>query len=102
MSGPVLALGNSSLVNSNHCEWGINFEIHINELKYVCGFLSIQNIYLVEKWENRWEAYVIMSYFHSLIHIIPKGEVGALKPVKPVKLFYWPFQGGASFVARFC
>ena len=53
MSGPVLALGNSSLVNSNHCEWGINFEIHINELKYVCGFLSIQNIYLVEKWENR-------------------------------------------------
>ena len=39
------------------------------------------------------------KYLRVLIHIWIKGEVGAVKPVKPYsKIFYWPFQGGTSFV----
>ena len=39
-----------------------------------------------------------------LIHIWTKGEVGApLKRFKPSSLiFYWPFQGGTSFVDLLC
>ena len=39
-----------------------------------------------------------------LIHIWTKGEVGAqLSRFKPSsKIFYWPFQGGASFVDHLC
>ena len=35
-----------------------------------------------------------------LIHIWTKGEVSA--PCPPVKYFYWPFQGGTSFVEHLC
>ena len=40
------------------------------------------------------------EHLYVLIHIWTKGEVGApwnrLKP--SIKMFYWPFQGDASFV----
>ena len=44
------------------------------------------------------------KYLCVLIHIWIKGEVGAVKPVSALQLkyFYWPFQGGSSFVDRFC
>ena len=43
------------------------------------------------------------KYLCVLIHIWTKGEVGAVKPIKPpVKYFYWPFQGGTSFVDHSC
>ena len=39
------------------------------------------------------------KYLCVLIHIWINGEVGTVKPVKPSsKIFYWPFQGGTSFV----
>ena len=38
-----------------------------------------------------------------LIHIWIKGEVGALNRFKPSsKIFYWPFQGGTSFMDLLC
>ena len=38
-----------------------------------------------------------------LIHIWTKGEVGVPLNLKPSsKIFYWPFQGGASFVDHLC
>ena len=44
------------------------------------------------------------KYLCVLIHIWIKGEVGAplnwFKP--PSKIFYWPFQGGTSFVDLLC
>ena len=44
------------------------------------------------------------KYLCVLIHIWIKGEVGApLKRLKPSsKIFYWPFQGGTSFVDLLC
>ena len=39
------------------------------------------------------------KYLCVLIHIWIKGEVGA---VKLGKIFYWPFQGGTSFVDLLC
>ena len=44
------------------------------------------------------------KYLCVLIHIWIKGEVGApLNQFKPSsKIFYWPFQGGASFVYLLC
>ena len=45
----------------------------------------------------------IFKYLCILIHIWIKGEVGAVKPFKPSsKIFYWPFQGGTSFVDLLC
>ena len=42
------------------------------------------------------------KYLCVLIHIWIKGEVGAVRLVKPSsKIFYWPFQGG-SFVDLLC
>ena len=39
------------------------------------------------------------KYLYVLIHIWTKGEVGTVKPVLALqKIFYWPFQGGTSFV----
>ena len=44
------------------------------------------------------------KYLCVLIHIWIKGEVGApLNRFKPSsKMFYWPFQGGTSFVDLLC
>ena len=44
------------------------------------------------------------KYLCVLIHIWIKGEVGApLNRFKPSsKIFYWPFQGGTSFVDLLC
>ena len=44
------------------------------------------------------------KYLCVLIHIWIKGEVGApLNRFKPSsKIFYWPFQGGSSFVDLLC
>ena len=44
------------------------------------------------------------KYLYVLIHIWMKGEVGTpLNPFKPSsKIFYWPFQGGTSFVDLLC
>ena len=37
-----------------------------------------------------------------LIHIRIKGEVDTLKQVYALQYFYWPFQGGTSFVIPYC
>ena len=43
------------------------------------------------------------KYLCVLIHIWIKGEIGAVNRFKPFsKIFYWPFQGGTSFVDRLC
>ena len=43
------------------------------------------------------------KYLCVLIHIWIKGEVGAFNRFKPSsKIFYWPFQGGTSFVDLLC
>ena len=43
------------------------------------------------------------KYLCVLIHIWIKGEVGTFNRFKPSsKIFYWPFQGGTSFVDLLC
>ena len=49
-------------------------------------------------------SFMQIKHLYFLIHIWTKSEVGALwNRFKPSsKIFYWPFQGGASFVDHLC
>ena len=44
------------------------------------------------------------SIYLSKIHIRNKGELGTIQLIQALscKYFYWPFQGGVSFVDHFC
>ena len=83
---------------------GIQFHLLLSP--YLC-FISFFISWFI--CSRRWRIDKL-GVFHAnlhlcvLIHIWTKGEVGALlNRLKPSsKIFYWPFQGGTSFLDLFC
>ena len=83
---------------------GIQFYLLLSP--YLC-FISLLYLDLYVLRDDAlisWGSFMQTKYLCVLIHIWIKGEVGALwNRFKPSsKIFYWPFQGGTSFVDLLC
>ena len=68
---------------------------------YLCfiSFLYLDLYVLVDDAWISWRSFKQTKHLYVLIHIWTKYEVGALWNWFKIssKIFYWPFQGGASF-----
>ena len=83
---------------------GIQFYLLLSPYLCFISFLFLDLYVLGDDALISWGSFMQTKYLCVLIHIWTKGEVGApLNRFKPSsKIFYWPFQGGTSFVDLLC
>ena len=83
---------------------GIQFYLLLSPYLCFISFLYLDLYVLGDDALISLGSFMQTKHLRVLIHIWSKGEVGApLNRFKPSsKIFYWPFQGGTSFVDLLC